>query len=124
MTTSLKAALVGLAAAAGAAPAAAQDTTTTVTTYTVTTQSTGAVAPDAAFAPGTVVVSCYRGPWRETLWDRPEGVFLDSLVGLGYDYLAAQAIGDRICKDESLVGDPAALNAEVSRVLAASPARR
>lgn len=74
------------------------------------------------YAPGTVVASCYRGPWRETLWDRPGGVFLDSVVGVGCDYLTAQAIGDRISKDESLVGDPEALSAEVVRVLAASPA--
>lgn len=124
MTTSVKAALVGLVIAVGAVPAAAQETTTTVTTYTVTTRSVGSDAEQAGFAPGTVVVSCYRGPWRETLWDRPEGVFLDSLVGAGYDFLTAQAIGDRICKDEALVGDPEALSAEAARVLAASPAGR
>ncbi len=104
MTTSLKAALVGLAMAAGAVPALAQDGTTAVAT-------------------GTVVASCYRGPLHETLWDRPEGVFLDSLVGAGYDYLTAQAIADRICKDESLVDDPEVLRAALARIMAASPAR-
>jgi hypothetical protein len=119
--TSLKAVLIGFAMAGAAVPALAQDTTTTVTTHTVTTRTTGPAAAAGA-GPGTVMVSCYRGPWRETLWDRPEAVFLDSLVALGYDYTAAEAIGERVCKDETLVDDPAALQAAVERILAASPA--
>ena len=123
MAMGLKAALVGLAMVAGAVPALAQDGTAAVATGTVVTKSAGSAAAEAGFAPGTVVASCYRGPLHETLWDRPEGVFLDSLVGAGYDYLTAQAIADRICKDESLVDDPEVLRAALARILAASPAR-
>lgn len=73
---------------------------------------------------GVVVVSCYRGPIRQTIWDYPEPVFIDSLVGVGYDYGSAEAIGDRVCRDETLVGDPEALRAEVERLIAAAPADR
>lgn len=56
-----------------------------------------------------VTVSCFRGPWRETIWDHPEPIFIDSLVNAGYNYTEAQAIATRICKDISLVGNDAAI---------------
>ncbi|EPX87478.1 hypothetical protein ruthe_00548 [Rubellimicrobium thermophilum DSM 16684] len=68
-----------------------------------------------------VVVQCYRGPWKETIWDRPTPVFVDTLVSVGYDYPAAHAIAERVCKDVRLVGNPEALRAEVERIIAESP---
>ncbi|NAZ36108.1 hypothetical protein [Rubellimicrobium sp. CFH 75288] len=73
---------------------------------------------------GTIVVQCFRGPWVETIWDRPTAVFLDSLVAVGYDYATAHAIAFRICKDVNLVGDLGALRAEMERIVAESPRYR
>ncbi|WP_108485006.1 hypothetical protein [Oceaniglobus ichthyenteri] len=73
---------------------------------------------------GTVTVSCYRGPWNDVIWDRPNGVFIDSLVAVGYDLPTAHAIGERICRDPALVYNPDRLRAEAIRVLRNSPARR
>lgn len=71
-----------------------------------------------------VVVSCFRGPWKDVIWDRPNGIFVDSLVNVGYDFPTAHAIAERICRDSLLVGDSDALKAEMQRVLRERPARR
>ena len=63
-----------------------------------------------------IVVSCYRGPWKEVIWDRPNAVFVDSLASVGYDYPTAQAIATRICRDDALVGNPEALKATMRRI--------
>lgn len=42
-----------------------------------------------------VIVSCYRGPWNDVIWDRPNAVFIDSLVAVGYQYERAYAIARR-----------------------------
>lgn len=68
-----------------------------------------------------VVVQCFRGPWTETIWDYPTGVFIDSLVAAGYDFPTANAIAYRVCKDVTLVGDDRALRAEMERIIAQSP---
>jgi hypothetical protein len=70
---------------------------------------------------GTVYVSCYRGPWQDVIWDRPEGIFIESLVNVGYDYTNALAIATRICRDITLVGDDAGLKAEMERIIAEAP---
>ena len=44
----------------------------------------------------TVTISCFRGPWREVIWDRPEPVFVDSLVAAGYEFPEAHAISERV----------------------------
>ena len=42
---------------------------------------------------GNVIhVSCYRGPWNDVIWDRPNSVFVDSLVAVGYDFSTAHAV--------------------------------
>jgi hypothetical protein len=66
---------------------------------------------------GVIVVSCYRGPWKEVIWDRPNAVFIDSLVDVGYDYSTAAAIGERICRDQNLVGNPGALRASMQNIV-------
>lgn len=70
---------------------------------------------------GTVYVSCYRGPWTDVIWDRPEAIFVDSLVSVGYDYTNALAIATRVCRDITLVGSNAALKAEMERIINQSP---
>lgn len=64
----------------------------------------------------TIVVSCFRGPMKVVVWDRPTTRFVDSLVDVGYSYGDALAIGERICRDETLVGNPGALSAEMRRI--------
>jgi hypothetical protein len=72
----------------------------------------------------TIVVSCYRGPWTDVIWDRPNAIFIDSLVNHGYDFSTAHAIAERVCRDQLLVGDGEALKAEMRRIMRESPARR
>lgn len=72
----------------------------------------------------TITVSCFRGPWKEVIWDRPNPVFIDSLITAGYDHPTSLAIGERICRDPVLVGDLDRLRSEAIRVLQASPAHR
>lgn len=66
-------------------------------------------------------INCYRGPWRETIWDHPQGSFVDDLVTFGYDYANAEAIATRICKDENLVGDAEAQKTALLRAIAQTP---
>lgn len=64
----------------------------------------------------TITVSCYRGPWEDVIWDRPNSVFIDSLVTVGYDINTASSIAERICRDSDLVGDTEGLKAEMKRI--------
>ena len=63
-----------------------------------------------------ITVSCYRGPWNEVIIDRPNAVFIDSLVSVGYDYATAHAIAHRICRDQALVGNPGALKSTMEQI--------
>lgn len=63
-----------------------------------------------------IVVSCFRGPWEDVIWDRPKPVFVDSLVEYGYDINTATSIAEKICSDEDLVGNSEGLKAEMRRV--------
>jgi hypothetical protein len=90
-------------------------------------------APGAVFAdghgattsvqPGTVTISCFRGPWEEVIWDRPNPVFVDSLVARGYTYPEAHAIAERVCRDPATVGDPDGQIAVMTQILVANPPR-
>lgn len=71
-----------------------------------------------------IVVSCYRGPWKDVIWDRPNAIFVDTLVSVGYDFPTAHAIGQRVCRDESLVGVPGALKAAMEQIWQNRPAHR
>ena len=77
-----------------------------------------------SYAKKTIVVSCYRGPWTDVIWDRPNAIFIDSLVNFGYDFPTAHAIAERVCRDKMLVGNGDALKAEMRRIMRESPARR
>ncbi len=59
--------------------------------------------------PTTITVSCFRGPTGDVIWDRPNAVFIDSLVAAGYTFATAHAIGERVCRDHDLVGKPGAM---------------
>jgi hypothetical protein len=73
----------------------------------------------------TITISCYRGPMRTVAWDRPNAVFVDSLMRRGYSIEQAEAIGSRVCRDEYGVHDPDHLVATLNRLLAETrPARR
>lgn len=71
--------------------------------------------------PHTITVSCYRGPWRDTIWDHPQAVFIESLVAYGYSYPEAQALSMRICRDVTLVDDTEGLIAATYAAMAAQP---
>jgi len=74
--------------------------------------------------PQVILVSCYRGPLKKVIWDRPEPAFIDSLVAVGYDYPTAHAIGERVCRDSALVNNRAALRQTMRDIYYASPAYR
>lgn len=69
----------------------------------------------------TVYISCFRGPITEVVWDHPRPIFIDSLMEAGYSLETAQAIGERTCRDKSLVGNPEGLKAEARRLIAEVP---
>ena len=69
----------------------------------------------------TVVVSCFRGPLREVIWDHPNGVFIESLASLGYSYERATAIAERVCRDRSLVGNPEGLKSVTRGIIQSAP---
>ena len=54
----------------------------------------------------TIRIDCFRGPWHEIIWDRPEVNFTDDLVSYGYSFAEAEAIGYRVCRDPQGVDDP------------------
>ena len=71
-----------------------------------------------------ITVSCFRGPWEGVIWDRPNPVFIDSLVTAGYSYPEAHAISERVCRDQGGVGSPATLRAAMENILRTSPPAR
>ena len=72
----------------------------------------------------TIKLSCYRGPWNDVIWDRPEGVFLDSLRALGYGPTEALAIGETVCRDRLLVGDTEGQKAKLREIIRRNPPRK
>ncbi|MEJ6393618.1 hypothetical protein V8J82_10150 [Gymnodinialimonas sp. 2305UL16-5] len=73
---------------------------------------------------GAILLSCYRGPWDDVIWDRPNPEFIDSLVAVGYSYGEANAIGERVCRDEAGVDNPAAARQILQNILIQQPPRR
>lgn len=70
-----------------------------------------------------VTVSCFRGPWQEVIWDRPNPVFIDSLVNVGYSFPEAHAIGERVCRDASTVDRPDRAVQVMHQIIAQNPPR-
>lgn len=89
----------------------------------------GPVAGTAAYAAGdtvqmapvTIVASCFRGPLKHVIWDRPNPEFIDSLVGYGYSYEAAFAIAERVCRDQTGVGRPGHMVEATTRAIREEP---
>ncbi|SFD56288.1 hypothetical protein [Roseivivax sediminis] len=68
------------------------------------------------FQGGTIVVSCFRGPWKDVIWDRPNSNFVDSLVAIGYDFPTAHAVAERVCRDDELVGNPEGMKQRMRQI--------
>lgn len=77
--------------------------------------------PNAPVVSKPIHIDCYRGPWKETIWDHPQGAFIDDLVSFGYDFANAQAIATTLCKDESLVDNPDGIKAALLSMIAENP---
>lgn len=75
------------------------------------------VSAGAAQAQSDVRVSCYRGPWKQVIWDRANPDFIASLEVHGLSAVDARVIADSICRDPRLVNNPEGLAGEVRRVL-------
>ncbi|WP_163025998.1 hypothetical protein [Chachezhania antarctica] len=87
-----------------------------------------AFATDGSAAKATgghpIIIDCYRGPWRQTIWDKPQGTFINDLVLNGYDFANATALATDICRDERLVGDPEGLKAALLESMKEVPPTR
>jgi hypothetical protein len=68
-----------------------------------------------------ITVSCYRGPWDDVIWDRPNPEFIDSLVNVGYSFPEAHSIAERVCRDPAAVGQSGVLSATMTNILRTSP---
>ena len=79
------------------------------------------VMADTAKADSYILVSCYRGPWNEVIWDKANPNFVKSLIDAGYNTTEATSIADYICRDPRLVDNPIALAKEVRAAVRAAP---
>ncbi|MEM9797943.1 MAG: hypothetical protein AAF919_15735 [Pseudomonadota bacterium] len=78
-----------------------------------------------ASTPGQIRISCERYFFtKRVIWDRPKVFFIDDLVAIGYDYEQASAIANRVCRDESLIGNEEGLAATMQTILRNSPPGR
>lgn len=73
------------------------------------------------FSNDVIIVSCFRGPWKDVIWDRPNSNFIDSLIKIGYDYPTSHAIAERVCRDDWLVGNKDGMKQEMIRIYRESP---
>ena len=69
-------------------------------------------------------VSCFRGPTDDIIWDKPNAVFIDSLVEAGYTFDRAHSIAYRVCRDADTVNDNEALKATMERIYRDPASRR
>ncbi|HCE70953.1 hypothetical protein [Ruegeria pomeroyi] len=68
-----------------------------------------------------ITISCFRGPTSSVIWDRPNAVFVEDLVRMGYTYPEAHAIGERICRDEWGVGQHDYMRSSLLQIVAKTP---
>lgn len=71
--------------------------------------------------PGVITISCFRGPTSDVIWDRPNAVFVEDLVKVGYTYPEAHAIGERVCRDEYGVGQHEYLRSTLLEIMRMNP---
>lgn len=74
--------------------------------------------------PSAITISCFRGPSSSVIWDRPNAVFVEDLVRVGYSYPEAHAIGERVCRDEYGVGNHEHMRTSLLNIMASTPVRR
>ncbi|MFC3614377.1 hypothetical protein ACFORG_11440 [Lutimaribacter marinistellae] len=74
--------------------------------------------------PYNITISCYRGPTQGVIWDRPNAVFVEDLVAIGYSYPQATAIGERVCRDEWGVGQHDYMRNSLLEIIARTPPGR
>ena len=89
----------------------------------VTATAAVAGSKGAVVVKPTIVVSCFRGPWHDVIWDRPNAKFIDSLVEAGYDFPTAHAIGERLCRDDAIVGKHEDMRTQMYKTMEQSPPR-
>lgn len=70
-----------------------------------------------------ITVKCARYLSRGVIWDRALPVFLDDLTRAGYTLEQAQAIGNRVCRDEAGVGNTRVMGEIMRRILRETPPR-
>ena len=59
--------------------------------------------------------------WQDVIWDRPEPVFVDSLVAAGYSFPEAHAISERVCRDIDGVDNPGHSEAVLAQIFRDTP---
>lgn len=74
--------------------------------------------------PGQITISCFRGPFEVVVWDRPNAVFVDDLVRLGYEYPQAYAIAQTVCRDEYALHNEGYMIQRLHQLMAATPPAR
>lgn len=64
------------------------------------------------YAPSAkIVVSCYRGPYRNKVkWDKPNPVFIKSLVAAGYSHSRAKSIAWSVCRNPAYINNLGSAN--------------
>lgn len=71
-----------------------------------------------------ITISCYRGWLRDTVaWDRPNSVFVEDLVQLGYSRNDATVIGEQVCRDEYGVNNADHQRSQLLQILRDEPPR-
>lgn len=71
--------------------------------------------------PSKITISCYRGWVQAVAWDRPNSVFIEDLIQLGYSRSDAMDIGEHICRDEYGVRNPEHQLAQLRQILTQQP---
>jgi hypothetical protein len=74
--------------------------------------------------PNLINISCYRGPFETVAWDRPNSVFVEDLVQIGYTRDKAMVIGEHICRDEFGVRNPSHQIDQLRQILRDDPPGR
>lgn len=81
----------------------------------------GTLPANATQTSEPITVGCFRGPFKSVIWDHPKQAFVDSLMANGFSYDRATEIGERVCRDERLVGQPEQLAEQTRRLIRQTP---
>lgn len=68
-----------------------------------------------------IELSCYRGPFKDVIWDRAYPNFVASLESYGYPRYQAQLMADSICRDPSFIDNPDAMKTSVIEMIKQTP---